>query len=589
MVPLGLTQNQHLAEREEAISAARAALRAEREQIAADRAEANRLLSEARAISQDANHDRARARRLAARFVSRVSREYDQAREKLEADAARLQDDRRKLDREMAQFEEVRSDFHVNAAEIRARLHESWTAVQAQKKRVAQDWIAASHHLAEETAILNARAQELDERERRLTDAQARAEAETAGFREEAAALETRIENTRQSLADLEAQRDQVRKDLLGAELSSELSVDAALSSGSPLDTVGVAVAALSPEPTAGELNDRARLVSEQLGMLVEARAKWRQAEEQTVAEMEQLARELDERARVLDQREQRLIRSGIRQREEAYSLWHLRLRLEAWQTKLTAFEARWRTEREELEADLSRRQGVVARRETDLEQVLATIENVRTRERERLRGELELWADDRARFEQARADFERRRHELMAETSRHAAKALAAEAVAAKLVPERHATRAARRIAVLRRRWEWVFERKVREVSYVHAELAVERTRLDERYRELQAMLQKATDAVAALHQREAALLAREAAAPAPPSVDPNAVAKNAFESAELISLRNEVERLALLLLDMERPERTDQTTGDLPWADEPPKSNGSDLLPFDSGAWAA
>jgi hypothetical protein len=93
------------------------------------------------------------------------------------------------------------------------------------------------------------------------------------------------------------------------------------------------------------ELDDRKRLAAEQLRQLAEARAQWQRAERETVVEMEQLALELRRQEQELAAREQRLVRAEVRRREDAYDLWQLRLRLEAWQTKLTAFELRSQTE----------------------------------------------------------------------------------------------------------------------------------------------------------------------------------------------------------------------------------------------------
>ncbi|HEV3438237.1 MAG TPA: hypothetical protein VG122_12810 [Gemmata sp.] len=583
-------------EREQAISNARSALRAEREQLAAERAEADRLLAEARATHREANRIRDRAKRLAGRFVRRVKHQHGVESQQLEERAARLDADRNRFTAEMTRFETIRSEFNSNAAAARDRLRDAWAAVRTQQKRMAGEWIEANRRFSEENAILNTRAAELARQEKIQTDNRARIEAETAGFREEATSLEARIENARTSLAELEVRRDRARAELLGTELPGELSTAADSEDllerehvfASEITTVASLKTSLEQE--SADNNDRQRIVAEQLTMLAEARAKWQRAEQQTVIEMEQLARELGQRERELNIREQRLIRADIRRRDEAYDLWQLRLRLEAWQTKLTAFEMRWHTEREQMEADLDRRITIITRRETELEETFGAWEKARASERERLQAELELWADDRKRLTTATADFDHQRHELLGELSRHAARALAAEELVTKAVQDSGSDRAIRRLAVLRKRWEWVFDQKAREIDRRRAETTVERATIDERYRELHALLMDVTKREAAVNNQETANLQKKGttleeltnggaiSATKPPS-----------SSIELTALRNEVERLATMLFEVELPEPPDLPIGELPWAVEEPNPPSTAVVPFDSEAWAA
>jgi hypothetical protein len=583
-------------EREQAISNARAALRAEREQLAAERAEADRLLAEARAAHREANRIRDRAKRLAGRFVRRVKHQYGVESQQLEERAARLDADRNRFTAEMTRFETIRSEFNSNAAAARDRLRDAWAAVRTQQKRMAGEWIEADRRFSEENAILNTRAAELARQEKIQTDNRARIEAETAGFREEATSLEVRIENARTSLAELEVRRDRARAELLGTELPGELSTAADsedLLEGEHVfasEITTVAALKTSLEQESADNNDRQRIVAEQLMMLAEARAKWQRAEQQTVIEMEQLARELGQRERELNIREQRLIRADIRRRDEAYDLWQLRLRLEAWQTKLTAFEMRWHTEREQMEADLDRRLTIITRRETELEETFGAWGKARASERERLQAELELWADDRKQLATATADFDRQRQELLGELSRHAARALAAEELIAGAVQDSGSDRVIRRLAVLRKRWEWVFDQKAREIDRRRAETTLERATIDERYRELHALLMDVAKREAAVNNQETANLQKKGttleeltnggaiSATKPPS-----------SSTELTALRNEVERLATMLFEVELPEPPDPPIGELPWAVEEPNAPSTAVVSFDSEAWAA
>lgn len=242
-----------------------------------------------------------------------------------------------------------RSEFHASAAEARDRFRTAWAAIESRQRRAAEEWGEANRYFAEQTAQLDARAADLAAREKAAGERVAHAEAETAGLREEAAALERRVQNARAALAELEARRDRTRAELLRTELPAP---------PTPSDDLTLRELHLNREKAAVEslrsilvresadLDDARRLVAEQLAQLADARARWQRAERQTVLEMEELARALRHREHELDAREQHLIRADARRRTEAHDLWRVRLRLEAWQTQLAALEARLRGER---------------------------------------------------------------------------------------------------------------------------------------------------------------------------------------------------------------------------------------------------
>jgi hypothetical protein len=585
-------REQQLEEREQAITNARAAIRAEREQVNADRAEADRLLAEARTELQNTKRGRNRTKQLAKRFMRRLKQKHVAATRQLDEKAAQLDSDRKLLTHWITLFEKAQSEFHLNAAEVQARLREAWNLVRAQQKRAANEWIETNHHFEEENAILSERAATVFKHVKMLVDNRARIEAETAGFREEAVSLEARIANARTALAELELRRDRARVELLGTELPAELANFAATDDFEDREQVLVrekaAVAALkaSLERESADINDNRRLVAEQLTMLSQARAKWQHAEQQTVIEMEQLAHELNEREGELNIREQQLIRADVRRREDAFELWQLRLHLETWQTKLTAFEMRWQTEREETEADLSRRVSIMTRKETEFEGTVATWEKARERERERLRAELELWVDDRQRLANAAEDFHRQRLELLGELAQHAARALAAEELVASAIQDSGSKQAKRRLTVLRKRWERAFDRKVREIEHRGDEAAKEHARIDDRYRELQAVLMEVVDREATQNKQLAADLRKETPVVLQLNDGKAAESKN---SLELTALRNEVERLSTMLIDIEVPEPPEAAPPviDDSWAAE--DSPTDEVWSFDSEAQAA
>lgn len=574
---------ERLAEREESLASARAALRTDREQIAADRAEAARLLAEARDYHRDAARERERAGKLARRFVRRLKQRHAAAQAELREARARFAADH-------ARLIDLRSEFHTAAAASRDRLRDAWAAVEAQLRRSAADGAESERYLAEQMARLDARAADLASRERTAADRFARCEAETIGLREEAAALEARVANSRAALAELEARRDCARAELLGAEPPPELAALATGGSGNLADreaelaraTAAAATLRESLEREIAGLDDRKRVAAEELTLLSAARAKWQAAERRTVFEMEEMARDLRHREADLDLREERLLRADSRRRDEAYDLWQVRLRLESWQTKLTVVELKWHTEREQTEADLDRRRSATVRREVELADLFARWEKSREDERNRLRAELEVWRADRERLAQAAAEFELRRQLHEAEISTCAARAMAAEELAAATVPDGRSDRGRRRLAVLRKRWERLFDRKVKEIDAARTAAAAELAALSDRYRRLHVLMEGVFAREAAVNNSVAAAELHAIAETAPGST------VTAGAPAELAALRNEVERVAGILLEMGMPEPLEVPDQELPWGAEEPETEAL-VFQFDSAARAA
>jgi chromosome segregation ATPase len=350
--------------------------------VAADEAESQRLLTEARAAHRAADRERNRARKLADRLARKVQHALETARAQLDIDRAAVA-------AQIAKLNEARSAFHAASAAERDRCSESWRELDARQKRLTAEWEETNRFHADQTAALGARAAELAAREKVDADAKAQLQREVAALREEAAGLDARVRNTRQLVDELEQRRVELRTEVpapaanTGAEPPDEVKV--ALDRAADRDigkwaaeleerderlrleraAVHALFATVSKDKA--ELADRRRVLAEQFEQLAAARAQWQEAERATVAEMEQLARTLRRREAELDARDQRLTRADARRREDGYALWQLRLRLEAWQSKIVVYEMQWHTEREELEAEFNRRAAALARRELEL------------------------------------------------------------------------------------------------------------------------------------------------------------------------------------------------------------------------------
>jgi chromosome segregation ATPase len=340
--------------------------------------ERERLLAEARAAHRDAERERSRAKKLATRLARKLHHTLATARAQLAAE-------RDAFEARVARFNATQSEFNAASAADRDRQRAAWADLDARQKRMAGEWEEANRFQAEQSAALDARAAELTAREKADTDAKARLQREVAALREEVAALDARARNARQLVEELEQRRTELRAEVLAPttapEPSGELLVALDRAADRDLGRLAAELAEreqrLNLERAAVQgmfagisadkatLADRRRVLTEQFAQLALARAQWQEAERATVAEMEQLARTLRRREAELDARAGRLARADAHRRADAYELWQLRLRLEAWQSKLVAFEMRWHTEREQMEADFARRAEAVARRES--------------------------------------------------------------------------------------------------------------------------------------------------------------------------------------------------------------------------------
>jgi hypothetical protein len=172
-----------------------------------------------------------------------------------------------------------------------------------------------------------------------------------------------------------------------------------------------------------------------------------------------------------------------------------------------------------------------------------------------------------------AAAEFDRQRQDMLAELVTHASRAMAAEQSVAGAIQDAGSTRAKRRLDVLRKRWERSFTR-IRDEAAKRTTVATEElAQIDVRYRELLRLLNDVVGREATLNVKIAraefaalAGLVGEVAKTIP------SLTLAPIASEELIALRDEVERMAGVLLTAEMPDP-------LTLADD---KQGPDVLPF-------
>lgn len=310
-----------------------------------------------------------------------MAHSIDQREQELARRERQLHDAQRRLEARMAQFQTAQSEFHLASAALRDRLRTAWAQLEAQQKRLTDEWRETSRYHTAQAAALQAQADELAARQKADTERRTAVERDLQALRQEAAALEGRITHARQVVEELERRREQLLADIVLPQALDEPKVKVPLNRAADRDLekwscdlerreeqlqhdrAALRALAAQVQKEKEELADRRRILAEQYEQIAYARRQWQDAERSTVAELEQLARTLRQREAELDAREQRLLQAEARRRQDAFELWQLRLRLEAWQAQIVAYEMRWHSERERIEADLARRECELAER----------------------------------------------------------------------------------------------------------------------------------------------------------------------------------------------------------------------------------
>jgi hypothetical protein len=505
------------------------------ESFAAERAEIDRLKSEAQNLHREAARTRDRTRKLAVRHARHVKQKWSAVRAELDTQQKSIEAAREQFSLEAARFQAMRSQFHAAAVEAQQRLHLAWEELETHRQRAADEWQETNEYISKQEAIHAVRAAEVEKREKAVGELRAKIEQETAGLRQEAAGLEARTNHARSIVEELERRREELHAELLAAaprpdsapqqnafRIPLDRAADRDLTKWSAeLDAqdrclveerANLARLKSVLDREATQLADERKVLAEQFALLAAARSEWQEAEGRTMAEMEELAQGLRTRDEEMVVREERVQKAEARRREEGDHLHQLRARLEAWQSKLTSVSRTWHFERERRERDLAGREKAILDREALLQEAFDRWEQSRVDERERLAAELQLWSEDRAAMARAGEEYDRRARASLDEIALHAARAMAAEDLLAETVTQGQGT--TRRFDVLLKRWERVFAKKLAEIDTRRSAAAADLARLGDRYVELHRSLQHLAERETELNGRAARLDAESARA---------------------------------------------------------------------------
>jgi hypothetical protein len=240
------------------------------------------------------------------------------------------------------------------------------------------------------------------------------------------------------------------------------------------------------------------------------------------------------------------------RNRTREADLVQFRLRLDAWQANLTAHEKAATAAREAATAELAARRAHLERWEAALTTLCHKWAALRKQEREQLVREFHQWKTARTNYADGVRALDRARADFLAQAAAAAQTQLAAEQVAADLAGG--GRKAARRLAVLRRKWEGHFRRFQSELDERRRCLVQETVsandRLEQFQQRLAEIMARTTELLAAQQQAELQHLTHQREEDERASTLPGVLARAERSEAALAEVRAEVERVAAAVM---------------------------------------
>jgi len=340
------------------------ALDREREEFEAEKLAAQTRLAAIRSQHEELKGLQARTRTAAAAYLKKQRRalqqqqhDADEALMSMVSQRQQLQDSERRLALEHAQFR-----GETEAAD--ARLAVAWSAIYAAQAQLTADRASAEAEIASHAAVLDARKAELDRVEAGLDAHTAAAVERLAALQSEVAGLEPRAAQARMVLADLNKQQAEkatrspapiavhdwsvpldARHDSRSADQLIQQLRQQEHEVGSERQRLAAQMHHAATERE--QLADQRILVAEQIRSLETTRRQWKEAQTQTLGELEQLTRTLAQREADLNARSARVSQAEDARRTQSEQLADSRRKLEAWQATLAARESKLVAERQ--------------------------------------------------------------------------------------------------------------------------------------------------------------------------------------------------------------------------------------------------
>lgn len=313
-------------------------------------------------------------------------------------------------------------------------------------------------------------------------------------------------------------------------------------------------------EKLSGELADQRLHLVEQCQRMVEAQHNWQEERDAAAAELEDLGKRLHARELELNQRQQSVQTAEQRQRQLHEQALAVQRRLEAWQTRMGARESTWESDRDRLLFDIQSKEKLADQRLQAIGQLHERWLRRRRREIQWIQAERNASAKLRQDYAALRQDLLRRSAYLERAQRSLAEKALAIEQFQQECVASSpYPAAASRRLEKLRSRWASLGTAAQKAVSEQRQALEKEAAELDQYFGRLKKQSDKIAAQEAELARQlstweHARLVANDEMSKLRTDLTSSQAQRDRYEK-QVNDLRDEVERLARLLLDEPEP----------------------------------
>jgi plectin len=313
-------------------------------------------------------------------------------------------------------------------------------------------------------------------------------------------------------------------------------------------------------EKLSGELADQRLHLVEQCQRLLGAQQHWQQQREAAATELECLGNKLLARELAVKEREQGLLAAEGRQKLLLQETLAVRRHLEAWQARMTAREKTWESDRDRVLSDVQGKEKLSQERLMAIAQLHERWLGRRRREVQTLQAERTACAKLRREYGALRQELQRRIADLEREQRSLSERELAIEQFQQELISSSaQPATASRKLERLRSRWAGLAAAAQKAVNDQRQSLEKEAADLQSLQSRLRKQADKNDTQEAELARQlstweRAQLVAQDDMSRLRTDLEASQAQRDRYEK-QVNDLRDEVERLARLLLDEPEP----------------------------------
>jgi hypothetical protein len=432
-------------------------------------------------------------RRMHKRWKAEWGRKEEQLRRRekeVESRALAMEREQKRLEDERAKVDQMRLKVNGDRELTRCEVRERWQLLRQAEQQAQAEQERRLAEMEKQKRKLEKRARVVQEMEQALAARQQETETLRDELAREAEGLETRVQNLRQAMLEMQPRRE----------------TTSATPSLPPLAAEAESARWLHRlEAVAADLADQRLALVEQWKTFIQTQQSWCEEQASVFPKLEETAKELEERERLIRLREEELHAQGLAMHERQQALAKLRGELEAWQAQLTIRENVWKGERATLLLRTQREEDAARKRQLRLDELRKQWAARRKQEVARLSIEMQRCRELQQQYATLREEFEKRAAEMGAEHRTLAERTLALEQLEMERVGRSDdPVTAEKRLQKYRRQIALQQEEAEHRLTERGKHLDEESSRLTAQTQHLQQRLEVTTETEAALSSRQ-------------------------------------------------------------------------------------